>query len=46
MTDTPIQAVAFATEGVTDFMGKVMGIETQDFVGKMEGYAVQGIRGT
>ncbi|KAI5987668.1 hypothetical protein EDD15DRAFT_2372037 [Pisolithus albus] len=44
-TDLPLRGIAFATEGVEDFMGSVMGMETQDVVSKMEGYAVQGIKG-
>ncbi|KAG2108476.1 uncharacterized protein F5147DRAFT_773676 [Suillus discolor] len=38
--------VAFATEGVQHFMGSVMGIDNQDLVSKMEGFAVQGMKGT
>ncbi|KAI6036211.1 hypothetical protein BKA83DRAFT_4042354 [Pisolithus microcarpus] len=44
-TDLPLQGVAFATEGVADFMGSVMGIDTQDLVSKLEGFAVRGIKG-
>ncbi|KAI6096641.1 hypothetical protein F5141DRAFT_1067528 [Pisolithus sp. B1] len=44
-TDLPLQGVAFATEGVVDFMGSVMGIDTQDLISKLEGFAVQGIKG-
>ncbi|KAI6002901.1 hypothetical protein EDD15DRAFT_2157242 [Pisolithus albus] len=44
-TDLPLRGVAFATEGVADFMGSVMGIDTQDLVSKLEGFAVQGIKG-
>jgi hypothetical protein len=35
----------FATEGVRDFMGSVIGIDSQEFVSKMEGFAVQGMKG-
>ncbi|KAF8834718.1 hypothetical protein BDN67DRAFT_872571, partial [Paxillus ammoniavirescens] len=45
MTDLPLWGIPFATEGVEDFMGMVMGVDTQDLVSKMEGFAVQGIRG-
>ncbi|KAI6023266.1 hypothetical protein BKA83DRAFT_4125896 [Pisolithus microcarpus] len=45
MTDLPLRGVAFATEGIADFMGSVMGIDTQDLVSKLEGFAVQGIKG-
>ncbi|KIJ59114.1 hypothetical protein HYDPIDRAFT_170963 [Hydnomerulius pinastri MD-312] len=44
-TDVPMNGVAFATKGVQDFMGTVMGIGNQDFISKMEGYAIQGIKG-
>lgn len=44
-TDLPLRGVTFATEGVQQFMGSVMGIDSQDLVSKMEGFAVQGIRG-
>ncbi|KAI6026437.1 hypothetical protein BKA83DRAFT_4462843 [Pisolithus microcarpus] len=44
-TDLPLRGVAFATEGIADFMGSVMGIDTQDLVSKLEGFAVQGIKG-
>ncbi|KAI6029378.1 hypothetical protein BKA83DRAFT_4489339 [Pisolithus microcarpus] len=37
--------VAFATEGVVDFMGSMMGIDTQDLISKLEGFAVRGIKG-
>ncbi|KAI5994435.1 hypothetical protein EDD15DRAFT_2165994 [Pisolithus albus] len=44
-TDLPLRGVAFATDGIADFMGSVMGIDTQDLVSKLEGFAVQGIKG-
>lgn len=44
-TDLPLRAVAFATDGVVDFMGSVMRIDEQDLTGKMEGFAVRGIQG-
>ncbi|KAG2148987.1 uncharacterized protein EDB93DRAFT_1249936 [Suillus bovinus] len=36
---------AFATEGVNEFMGSVMNIDDQDLVSKMEGFAIQGMKG-
>ncbi|KAI5980855.1 hypothetical protein EDD15DRAFT_2133692, partial [Pisolithus albus] len=45
-TDLPLRGVAFATEGVENFMGTVMHIDNQDLVSKMEGFAVQGIKGS
>lgn len=44
-TDLPLRGVAFTTEGVDEFMGSVMNIDNQDFVSKMEGFAVQGMKG-
>ncbi|KAG1770558.1 hypothetical protein EV702DRAFT_977990, partial [Suillus placidus] len=44
-TDLPLRGVAFATEGVQHFMGSVMGVDNQDLVSKMEGFAVQGMKG-
>ncbi|KAG6372114.1 hypothetical protein JVT61DRAFT_8828 [Boletus reticuloceps] len=44
-TSLPLRGVAFATDGVEDFMPSVMGVDKQEMVSKMEGYAVQGVRG-
>ncbi|KIJ58419.1 hypothetical protein HYDPIDRAFT_75130, partial [Hydnomerulius pinastri MD-312] len=44
-TDLPLRGVAFATEGVENFMGTVMRVDNQDLVSKMEGFAVQGMKG-
>ena len=44
-TDLPLRGITFATEGVGEFMTSVMNIDNQDFVGKMEGFAIRGIRG-
>ncbi|KAG1844313.1 hypothetical protein DFJ58DRAFT_731230 [Suillus subalutaceus] len=44
-TDLPLRSIAFATEGVQDFMPSVMGVDNQDLLGKMEGFAVQGVKG-
>jgi hypothetical protein len=44
-TDMPMKGVAFATPGVEHFLEGVMKTDTQDFLGKMEGFAVQGIQG-
>ena len=45
MTDLPLQGIAFTTDGIANFMGPVMGIETQTLISKMEGFAVQGFKG-
>jgi hypothetical protein len=44
-TDLPLRGITFATKGVEEFMTSVMNIDDQDFVGKMEGFAIRGIRG-
>jgi len=44
-TDLPLRGIAFATEGVDDFMESVMNVDNQEFVSKMEGFAFRGIRG-
>ncbi|KAG2121293.1 hypothetical protein DEU56DRAFT_918222 [Suillus clintonianus] len=41
-TDLPLCGVAFATEGVDEFMGSMMNINNQDLMSKMEGFAIQG----
>ncbi|KAG2112532.1 uncharacterized protein F5147DRAFT_744449 [Suillus discolor] len=45
-TDVPLRGIAFATQGVENFMDTVMGIDNQDLVSKMEGFAVQGMKGS
>ena len=44
-TDLLLQGITFNTRGVDNFMESVIGISADDFVGKMEGFAVQGIQG-
>lgn len=39
-TDMPMKGVAFATPSVKHFLEGVMKTDTQDFLGKMEGFAV------
>jgi hypothetical protein len=45
-TDLPLRGVSITTEGVQTFMASVMGIDNQDLVMKMEGFAIQGIKGS
>ncbi|KAL4071584.1 hypothetical protein V8B97DRAFT_2023740 [Scleroderma yunnanense] len=40
-----LHGVAFATEGIKNFMGMVMHIDDHDLVSKMEGFTVQGVKG-
>lgn len=44
-TNLSLEAVAFTTDGVHDFMTATMGVDHQGFLAKMEGYAIQGIQG-
>ncbi|KAG1884472.1 hypothetical protein F4604DRAFT_1878775 [Suillus subluteus] len=44
-TNIPLRGIIFATEGVNDFMASVMNIDDQHLVSKMEGFAIQGMRG-
>jgi hypothetical protein len=44
-TDMPLAPVAFTTEGVDDFLEGALKTDTQDFLGKMEGFVIQGVRG-
>ena len=44
-TDMSMRGIAFCTDGVQNFLEGVMKTDTQDFVAKMEGFAVQGIKG-
>jgi len=45
-TDTALRGISFAMEGVEGFLAQIYKIDVQDFTGKLEGYAVQGLRGT
>jgi hypothetical protein len=40
-----IKPMVFATQGVENFMEGAMKIDVQDFVSKLEGFAVQGVVG-
>ena len=44
-TDLPLRGVTFATDGVEDFLESALKTDSQDFIGKIEGFAVQGIKG-
>ncbi|KAI9574343.1 hypothetical protein HD554DRAFT_2229605 [Boletus coccyginus] len=44
-TDLLLHRVAFATEGVSGFMGSIVGMEPHTLVSKLEGFAVQGLTG-
>jgi hypothetical protein len=44
-TDLPLHGVAFTTEGVDEFMSFTMNIDNEDLISKMEGFAIQGMKG-
>ena len=44
-TDLTTCSIMWATEGVQDFLQNVLKIDPQDFLCKMEGFAIQGLRG-
>jgi hypothetical protein len=44
--DMSMRAVAFLTEGVKNFLEGAMKADTQHFLRKMEGFAIQGIKGS
>lgn len=44
-TDFTLNGVSFATEGVADFMSTTVKIDEQDFVHRLEGYALNGLKG-
>lgn len=44
-TDLALRSVSFATKGVEKFLPDVMKLDEQDFIGKLEGYTVQGLTG-
>lgn len=44
-TELPMWGIAFTTAGVENFPESTMKINMQDVLVKMEGFAVQGIKG-
>ncbi|KAG6855514.1 hypothetical protein H0H87_001791 [Tephrocybe sp. NHM501043] len=44
-TDISMKGIAFATQGVENVLEGAMRMDTQDFLGKMEGFAVTGVQG-
>jgi len=44
-TNLGLQGLSFATGGVERFLLDVMKVDTQDFMGCLEGYAVNGLQG-
>jgi len=44
-SDFTFPPITFRTEGIASFLQQVYNIDEQDFVAKLEGYAVHGLRG-
>jgi hypothetical protein len=44
-TDTPLKAVSFATAGTDEFLESVFKIDEHNFLARMEGFAIQGLKG-
>ncbi|KAF8240164.1 hypothetical protein L208DRAFT_1234855 [Tricholoma matsutake] len=44
-TEMPMSSIAFTTPGVENFLAGSMKVDSQDFLLKMEGFAVQGVQG-
>ncbi|KAF8324835.1 hypothetical protein F5887DRAFT_838566, partial [Amanita rubescens] len=42
--DMPLKGVTYATPGVEEFLQSTMKIDTTDFLAKMEGFALQGLK--
>jgi len=45
-TNFSMEPITFSTEGLNDFIEQVFHVDNQDFVARMEGFAVQGLKGT
>ncbi len=43
--DVPLKSISISTPGVQEFMEKTMHIDQTEYLGKMEGYALQGVKG-
>lgn len=44
-TDTPLASIQYTTPGVAQFIETIFKVDSQDFLARMEGFAVQGIKG-
>jgi len=44
-TDLPLRGIVYETDGIENFLEGAMKMDTQHFIGKMEGFAVQGVKG-
>ena len=44
-TDTPLNGTCFTTPGVEDFLPSVLKLDKLEFLARMDGYAIQGLKG-
>lgn len=44
--DVPLKSITYATAGVENFMESTLKLDKTDVLGRMEGYALQGLKGT
>lgn len=44
-TDTPLNGTAFTMPGVKDFLPSVLKLDKLEFLARMDGYAIQGLKG-
>jgi hypothetical protein len=44
-TDLALRSISFSTERLENFLPLVLNIDEQDFVGKLEGFALQSLNG-
>jgi hypothetical protein len=44
-TDLALRSISFSTERLENFLPLVLNIDEQDFVGKLEGFALQNLNG-
>lgn len=45
-TSLPLTGMSFATDGVDNFVRDTLKTDPQDLLAKMEGFAIQGVKGT
>jgi hypothetical protein len=43
--DVPLKSITYATAGVENFMESTLKLDKMDVLGRMEGYALQGLKG-
>jgi len=43
---TPVNSISYATPGVAKFLETILNTDDHEFTAKMEGFALQGMKGT